>query len=118
MPLPKRSGFVAACLALVVLTIESAGAEGMAEQDIRDGYKKHAALTQLYRWYQFYENSSIPIENQLDILGGKVKIKSSLGEGIGHEVYKERVAQIPKNWKNSHSVKKADAEIADDGTVR
>ena len=112
MPSTRSRFLAAACLALFSLPAQTHGAEIMTQQDVRDGYKKHAALTQLHRWYQFYENNEIPIENQLDILDKNVKIKSALGEGVGHDVYKERVAQIPKTWKNAHSVNTTNIEIA------
>ena len=74
----------------------------MAAENIRQGYKKHAALAQFYRWYQLYENHAMPIDNQLDILADDVLLKSGLGEGRGHEAYRQRISQLPKTWNNAH----------------
>ncbi len=84
---------------------------------IEQGYINHAALAQLYRWYQLYENPDVPIENQLDILDPDVTVTSSLGTATGHDNYKERVGQIPQSWKNAHFVSNPQTTIARDGTI-
>jgi hypothetical protein len=43
--------------------------------EIRQSYLKHAAIAQLHRWYQGYENRTCPLENQLDILKEDIKKK-------------------------------------------
>jgi hypothetical protein len=70
----------------------------MTTTDITQGYIRHAAMAQLHRWYQIYENSETDISNQLDILSPDIKLKSGLGEARGHDAYKERVNQLPKTW--------------------
>jgi hypothetical protein len=76
----------------------------MSEVLIRQSYHEHAALAQLYRWYQLYEEPKIGIANQLDILSADVTVRSGLGEVTGHEAYKSRIAQIPTTWSNAHFV--------------
>ena len=93
------------------------GAEDMTTQEIKDGFRKHAALTQLHRWYLLYEEPAYGIDNQLDILDANVALKSGLGEGKGHEQYVERVKQIPTTWKNAHDVKTTSVTVNDDGSV-
>lgn len=85
-------------------------------EDVRTSYLKHAILTQLHRWFLVYENSQISIKNQLDILSTDIHIKSSLGEGNGHEEYRQRVEQLPKTWKNAHFLKNHDIKINGDGS--
>ena len=87
---------------LFTVLASTSGVHAMTPEEIRLGFKKHAALAQFHRWYQLYENNAVPIENSLDILAADVTVKSGLGEGKGHDVYKQRIAQLPKAWKNAH----------------
>jgi hypothetical protein len=74
-------------------------------------------MAQIHRWYQIYENPQTTIENQLDILSSGIKLKSGVGEGVGHEAYKQRIAQLPTTWKNAHFVHATDVKIDADGTI-
>ena len=103
-------------LAALLLILPFNGAIAMTDDEVKQGYKAHAALAQLHRWYQFYEHSDSPLENQLDILAKDVELSSALGEGKGHDDYKERVTQLPTAWKNAHFVKDASVTTAQDGT--
>ena len=113
---------LAAGLALLPL---QAGAQDMPEPtiaeptvtEIENGYKRHAALTQLHRWYLLYEEPAYGIDNQLDILAPDVTVSSGLGTAKGHEEYAARVQQLPTEWKNAHDVKDVDVEIAEDGSI-
>lgn len=89
----------------------------MTTQEIKEGFRKHAALTQLYRWYLLYEEPKYGIENQLDILDKDVTVKSGLGEAKGHEQYAKRVKQIPTTWKNAHDVKSTAVTLGEDGSI-
>ena len=86
----------------------------METAEIKMGYLRHAALTQMHRWYLIYEEPAYGIENQLDILDETIFIKSSLGEARGHDAYRERIKTIPSSWKNAHNILnstfKADAD--------
>ncbi len=83
----------------------------------RPGHVKHAALAQLHRWYQIYENPQTSIDNQLDILVPQVKLKSGLGEAVGHDAYVQRIAQLPKAWKNAHFVRGSTVVVDADGAI-
>lgn len=89
----------------------------MSKRDIRQGYQKHAALAQYYRWYQMYERPDGGIDNALDILAKDINVVSALGEARGHEQYAERVAQLPDTWENAHHVKDTQITINDDGSM-
>ncbi|MCY6380752.1 hypothetical protein [Hoeflea prorocentri] len=104
-------------VAALVLSVPAIGAETMTTEEIKNGFHKHAALTQLHRWYLLYEEPKYGIDNQLDILDTNVTIKSGLGEATGHEQYAERVRQIPASWQNAHDVKSTDMTIGEDGSV-
>jgi hypothetical protein len=85
--------------------------------DVKQGYVKHAAMAQLHRWCQIYENPETTITNQLDILAQDIKLKSGLGEGVGHEVYVQRIDQLPKTWKNAHFVRGSRITLGADGLI-
>lgn len=89
----------------------------MSTTEIQQSYKKHAALTQLYRWYLLYEEPQYGIANSLDSLSSDVHVKSGLGEAKGHEQYAERVSQLPDTWKNAHNVKVPQVTINEDGSM-
>lgn len=94
----SRLMMTAAVSALPFIATPSFGAEPMSTEEITAGYKKHAALTQLHRWYLLYEEPRYGIENQLDILAEDVRVASGLGEAKGHAQYAERVQQLPTEW--------------------
>lgn len=89
----------------------------MSISEIEQGYRQHAALSQLHRWYLLYEEPTYGIENALDILAEDIHVKSGLGEATGHGQYAERVNQLPVSWKNAHDVKSPTVVINDDGTM-
>lgn len=106
-----------ALMTLLTTTVAS-GAEMMSTNEIKQGYKQHAALAQLHRWYLLYEEPEYGIDNALDILSEDVYVKSGLGEARGHEQYAERVKQLPTTWKNAHEVKSVDVVVNDDGSLQ
>jgi hypothetical protein len=110
--------WLAPVVALAVAPVHAAfGASTMTPAEIRQGYIKHAALAQLHRWYQIYENPETTTENQLDMLAPDIKLKSGLGEATGHDAYRQRIAQLPKTWKNAHTVTGTMITIAPDGRI-
>lgn len=112
--LPRLSAL--ALSGATLLSGTSAAAE-MTVQDIKDGYKANAALTQFYRWFQFYERPDGGIENALDILAEDIFVKSTLGEANGKDEYQARVESLPTTWKNSHKINSVDVEIDNAGSV-
>jgi hypothetical protein len=94
------------------------GLAEMTEDEIRQGFKEHAALAQYYRWYQFYERPEGGVANALDILTEDVTVTSGLGTANGHAEYEARVTQLPTSWKNAHHVKSTEITHNDDGTMR
>ena len=97
-----RQALTQSAMAAFALVSTTIGALAMTPEDIKQGYRKHAALAQFHRWYQLYENGAVPVENALDALAPDVIVKSGLGEAKGHDAYKARVSQLPKTWKNAH----------------
>ena len=86
-------------------------------QEIENGFRRHAALTQLHRWYLLYEEPRYGIDNALDALAPDVRVVSGLGEAKGHEQYAARVEQLPTSWKNAHDVRETKVEFGDDGSI-
>ncbi|WP_299302981.1 hypothetical protein [uncultured Litoreibacter sp.] len=95
----------------------TAGFAEMTTQDIKNGFKEHAALAQLHRWYQIYERPAGGIENALDILAEDVTVTSGLGTANGHDDYAARVSQLPDTWKNAHHVKSTEITHGEDGAM-
>ena len=93
------------------------GAKLMQTDEIKQGYIKHAALAQLYRWYLFYEHPDYGIDNALNILSSDIKVSSSLGDASGHEEYVKAVSQLPASWKNSHNVHMPSVVINSEGVI-
>jgi hypothetical protein len=107
----------ALAVAAIFTTSGAASSADLSDQDIRNGFKEHAAKAQFYRWYQYYERSDGGIENAIDILSPDVRVKSTLGEVKGTDAYRERVAQLPTTWKNAHFVNNVAITIEDDGSI-
>lgn len=113
----KKSIRTALALAVTLTSVSPAFSADMTEQDIRNGFKEHAAKAQFYRWYQYYERSEGGVENAVDILSPDVRVKSTLGEAKGTDAYRQRVAQLPTIWKNAHFVNNVETTVEEDGTV-
>lgn len=103
--------------ALIAGSVTQGFAE-MTKDEIRQGFKEHAALAQYYRWYQYYERPKGGIANAIDILAEDVIVVSGLGTAKGHAEYEARVTQLPTNWQNAHHVKSTAITHNDDGTMR
>jgi hypothetical protein len=89
----------------------------MTPGDIRQSHIRHGALAQLHRWYVGYESAAYGIENQIDILDENVRLKSGLGEAVGHAAYRDRIKALPADWQNAHVVKAARIGIDADGSI-
>jgi hypothetical protein len=85
--------------------------------DIQQRAIEHAVTAQIHRWYQIYENAQTSVNNRIDLLSPYIKLKSGLGEGVGQEAYRQRIAQLPKTWKNAHFVHEAEVKINAEGTI-
>lgn len=114
----RRAFFVMVAVGAVLCMSPSFGADAMTTEAIKLGYKKHAAQTQLHRWYAFYENPNVDIAHQLAILDSNIVLKSTLGEAVGHEAYVARVKQLPTTWQDAHFINAPDISIADDGSIQ
>lgn len=104
-------------IAAFLFSAPAQGAENMSTHDIKEGFKRHAALTQLHSWYLLYEEPLYGIENAIDALHENVNIVSGLGEANGHAEYSDRVEELPKTWKNAHDIKSTRVEFTADGTI-
>ncbi len=92
--------------------------ENLSIQEIKQSYQRHAALTQLHRWYLAYEHPDYDMRHQLDILDPAIHVSSTLGTANGHAEYVARVQQIPSQWQNGHFVDSTTFQIQPDGTLK
>lgn len=109
--------FSTVCMLGFLPAFSAQGQIMLSVEQIKRGYIQHAATAQLHRWYQGYENNAVPLTNQLDLLTADVKVKSSLGEAVGHKSYLERFNAIPKTWKNAHWVQGTQITVSEGGAV-
>ncbi len=89
----------------------------LSKEQIAVGFREHAALAQLHRWYQIYENPAVPMKNSLDILSSGVVIDALGSSATGHAGYQAVVAALPKNHRNAHFVRQTTIKVNDDGSV-
>ena len=88
-----------------------------SEAQVRQSYMQQGAIAQLHRWYQYYENADVGIENQLDILAKDVAVVSANGTAEGHDAYVAAVSQLPSSWQNSHDLQASDVVVGEDGAL-
>ena len=77
----------------------------------------HRVMTQAHRWFQPYEQPAYDLHNQLDILAPDIHIRTSFGEGNGHQEYEHRFARLPASWHNAHHVQAAEVRRLDNGSL-
>lgn len=94
-----------------------AAAQSPGQEAIRNGYKKHAALAQLYRWYLYYERPDALLKNQIDILAENIRVKSPRGEVTNRAAYAKAVQTLPRTWRNAHFVHRHKVTVNADGTI-
>jgi len=85
------------------------------EANIRMGFKRNAALSQLHRQWTYYENSNIDISVLLDTLADDVTITTPAGKTEGIAAFKKFVTSSTPNYSNGHTIISAD--VADDGSL-
>ena len=74
-------------------------------RSIRASRYEHGALAQLLRWYSYYEEPKVPVENLLDLLDENVYMKMSAGEARGRQAFLAANAEVPRlEWKNAHQI--------------
>lgn len=88
----------------------------MNESDIRNAYRAHGALAQLYRWWQWYEHADSPLENQLDIMTADIQINAASGNAASRDAYAEIAAGFPV-MQNAHIPSALDLDVTDDGVA-
>lgn len=87
------------------------------ETDIRLSYHEQGARAQLHRWYQYYENPAVGLNNQLDVLSEDVRVQSANGTADSRDAYAVAVRQLPASWQNAHDLRTSDITVNDDGTL-
>ncbi|SFJ89443.1 hypothetical protein [Jannaschia pohangensis] len=111
------SRLLTALTAAAIALTTTEGAAEMTPDEIRQGYRNHAAMAQYHRWYQVYERPEGGIANALDILTPDVTVTSGLGTANGHEEYAARVTQLPATWNNAHHVGSTEIVHSEDGAM-
>lgn len=82
------------------------------DEDIRFSYLRHAARTQIYRWYSFCENPGLKLENQLDLLAPDFEALAG-GDAIkGRDVYAQYMKNLPRPRTDAHDVRKTSVTVS------
>lgn len=71
-------------------------------------YREHAAITQLYRWYSFYENPAISLNQQLELLDENLIINSPMGKIESKKNYCDHMISTNPNRANAHQILSAE----------
>jgi len=87
------------------------------ESDIRQSYQEHGALAQLHRWYQFYENKTVGLDNQLGLLTETGSVVLPSGSFNSRNAYAQGVQQLPGHWQHSHELRNVSIDVNDDDTL-
>jgi|GEM_PF-776416 len=101
----------------LLLALEAMAQNNPTDADIRQSYHEHAALAQLHRWYQYYENELVPLDNQLNLLSETITVVAPSGTVDSRDAYALAVQQIPKEWKNSHELQSASIGLNEDDSL-
>lgn len=90
----------------------------VSEADIRLSYLEQGARAQLHRWWQYYEEPSVGLQNQLDILSADVIVSSLNGTAENRDEYAQAVTQLPSSWRNAHFLKSSEITYDENGMLR
>ena len=116
MDVAQDSGISGQRIGAGLLAASSVSAD-VTDEEIEASYHEKAVMTQLLRWYQYYENADIGIANQLDILDEGFSVTSPSGTATGHAEYEAAVSQFPDSWQNAHDLQSMTVTVNDDGTL-
>ncbi len=85
---------------------------------IQNSYRGQAALAQFYRWFQFYDDDQILLQNQLAVLDENALFQTNIGRGEGRNAYVAKIENLPTEWKNSHFVRTVMVNYPNKNSVR
>lgn len=71
---------------------------------LHESLLNYQVLTQIHRWFEFYEHNSKNLNNQIALLTENIHIRSQFEENTGLEAYKARVNKIAPHWLNAHHI--------------
>ncbi len=71
---------------------------------IMGSFRTQAALSQFFRWFQFYEHEKASLNHQTTIVAPEIQFDSNQGFATGVEAYQTTIHKIPRVWQNSHFV--------------
>lgn len=108
---------VAALTLTAILGTSALAQTHVTDMEIRNSYHEKAAIAQLLRWYQFYENTEVGLDNQRDILTEDFSVTSPSGTAEGRDQYEIAVQRFPADWQNAHQLHDFDVTVNDDGTL-
>lgn len=87
------------------------------ERRLKESYIKHAALAQLYRWWQYYDARAIGLSNQLDVLDKGARVTLGSDEPKGHDDYAAAVQKLPAHWRDAYLPRAPTVQLQENGDI-
>ncbi len=89
-----------------------------ADREIRQSFKRNAALSAIHRTWHYYENASVPASTLYDTLTSGSVITTPAGTTIGLFEFQQFVEGLTVNYANGHRLVDVDLQISDTGSIR
>lgn len=87
------------------------------DTDIHQGWLKHAARAQLYRWSQIHEHRTGGIDNALDTLSADVFVKTKDNTSRGRQAYAGHIESLPDDRQTASIVNASQVSVLDDQSL-
>lgn len=88
-----------------------------AEREIRQSFKRNAALSAIHRTWHFYENASVPAWTLYDTLTSDTVITTPAGTTTGLSEFQSFVDALTVNHDNGHRLVDVDLQVSDAGSI-
>ncbi len=83
----------------------------VSDAEIRSNYLNHGAKTQIYRWYAFYENPDLVLENQLNLLTPDFEVIAGDTAISGRDKYAQYMQSLERPRTDAHDVRSIDVTV-------
>jgi len=90
----------------------------MDAEMIAGGHRIHAALSQFYRWFLFYDATDGKLDHHLDTLAVSATFRSREGTFPTRDDYAVDIFEVPTEWQHAHFVRRVSARFVDADRVR
>ncbi len=85
---------------------------------ISSGHRIHSAVSQVYRWFLFYDATDGKLDHHLDTLAVSATFRSPEGTFPTRDDYAVDIFDVPTEWQHAHFVRRMSARFVDPDRVR